>query len=147
MIEPCEILTSLDHKPAVDHLDHRPPMEQLTTLDRKRALDSRDHSMLWTFWPPCMTSFTAHFRYKIAETFGDTEAMKKILQAPTVGVAEAAMKEIKGFEESVWNAVRVYMHAIFLRYNDKVLAQGRRLGGGPASEVRTVPLDPQSAGA
>ncbi|KAH7708130.1 hypothetical protein AAVH_24632, partial [Aphelenchoides avenae] len=45
-----------------------------------------------------------YYWYKIAETFGDTDAMKKILQAPTVGVAEAAMKEIKGFEESVWNS-------------------------------------------
>lgn len=47
--------------------------------------------------------------YKMAEHFEDTEAMKKILAAPNVNTAEAAMKEIKNFEEESWNKVSSYI--------------------------------------
>lgn len=46
-----------------------------------------------------------YYWYKMAEKFGDNEAKTKILQAPNVGAAEAAMKEIKNFDEEVWNKV------------------------------------------
>lgn len=42
-------------------------------------------------------------RYKMAEHFGDTETMAKILDAPTTIKAEEAMKEIKDFDEAKWN--------------------------------------------
>uniref|UniRef100_A0A915DWN1 NADAR domain-containing protein n=1 Tax=Ditylenchus dipsaci TaxID=166011 RepID=A0A915DWN1_9BILA len=44
-----------------------------------------------------------YYWYKMAEKFDDQEAAKKILTAPNVNAAEAAMKEIKNFDEEVWN--------------------------------------------
>lgn len=41
----------------------------------------------------------------MAERFGDNEAKSKILQAPNVNAAESAMKEIKNFDEELWNKV------------------------------------------
>lgn len=46
-----------------------------------------------------------YYWYKMAEKFGDNEAKQKILQAPNVNVAEEAMKEVKNFDEEVWNKV------------------------------------------
>lgn len=46
-----------------------------------------------------------YYWYKMAEHFNDSEAMKKIQQAPNVNTAEAAMKEIKNFDEEEWNKV------------------------------------------
>lgn len=40
--------------------------------------------------------------YKIAETFGDVEAMKKILEAPTYKDAEEAVKNIHSFDDKAW---------------------------------------------
>lgn len=41
----------------------------------------------------------------MAEHFGDTETMAKILDAPTTIKAEEAMKDIKDFDEAKWNEV------------------------------------------
>lgn len=38
----------------------------------------------------------------MAETFGDTDAMTKILDAPTTLKAEEAMKTIVGFDDNIW---------------------------------------------
>ncbi|PAV89043.1 hypothetical protein WR25_14975 isoform G [Diploscapter pachys] len=46
------------------------------------------------------------FRYKMAEYFGDADAMEKIRSAPNTAKAEEAMKDIKGFDEKSWNDVR-----------------------------------------
>lgn len=40
------------------------------------------------------------------------EAMKKIRDAANVANAEMAMKEIKGFEEKIWNTVSVGCSAV-----------------------------------
>lgn len=45
----------------------------------------------------------------MAEKFGDIEAKNKILQAPNVSAAEAAMKEIIDFNEEVWNKVLIIL--------------------------------------
>jgi ribA/ribD-fused uncharacterized protein len=45
--------------------------------------------------------------YKMAEKFNDKEAMRKILEAPNVIAAEEAVKEIKGFDENVWNKLKL----------------------------------------
>lgn len=44
-----------------------------------------------------------YYWYKMAEKFSDNDAKQKILQAPNVSAAEAAMKEIKNFDEEAWN--------------------------------------------
>lgn len=44
-----------------------------------------------------------YYWYKMAVRFDDHEAAQKILHAPNVGAAEAAMKEIKNFDEDAWN--------------------------------------------
>lgn len=48
-----------------------------------------------------------YYWYKMAEHFNDTDAMKKIQQAPNVNTAEAAMKEIKNFDEESWNKLKL----------------------------------------
>uniref|UniRef100_A0A914WXR5 NADAR domain-containing protein n=1 Tax=Plectus sambesii TaxID=2011161 RepID=A0A914WXR5_9BILA len=48
-----------------------------------------------------------YYWYKMAETFGDTETMAKILAAPNTIKAEEAMKEIKGFDETTWNLLKM----------------------------------------
>ncbi|VDD91855.1 unnamed protein product [Enterobius vermicularis] len=48
-----------------------------------------------------------YYWYKMAEHFGDTETMTKILDAPSTMKAEEAMKEIKDFDESKWNEVKM----------------------------------------
>ncbi|MFH4977739.1 hypothetical protein AB6A40_004448 [Gnathostoma spinigerum] len=48
-----------------------------------------------------------YYWYKMAEHFGDTETMAKILDAPTTIKAEEAMKEIKDFDEAKWNQVKL----------------------------------------
>jgi ribA/ribD-fused uncharacterized protein len=48
-----------------------------------------------------------YYWYKMAETFGDADAMKKIHQAPNVGAAEEAMKEIRNFDEEAWNKLKL----------------------------------------
>ncbi|PAV89041.1 hypothetical protein WR25_14975 isoform C [Diploscapter pachys] len=47
------------------------------------------------------------FRYKMAEYFGDADAMEKIRSAPNTAKAEEAMKDIKGFDEKSWNDVKM----------------------------------------
>lgn len=49
-----------------------------------------------------------YYWYKMAETFNDKEAMKKIQEAKNVMEAEEAMKNIKGFDEKAWNEVRMH---------------------------------------
>lgn len=41
----------------------------------------------------------------MAEHFGDSETMAKILDAPSTIKAEEAMKDIKDFDEAKWNEV------------------------------------------
>lgn len=53
-----------------------------------------------------MQMVTWIFRYKMAEYFGDADAMEKIKSAPNTAKAEEAMKDIKGFDEKSWNEVR-----------------------------------------
>ncbi|VDN27756.1 unnamed protein product [Gongylonema pulchrum] len=48
-----------------------------------------------------------YYWYKMAEHFGDTDVMAKILDAPSTMKAEEAMKEIKGFDEAKWNEVKL----------------------------------------
>ncbi|VDM44879.1 unnamed protein product [Toxocara canis] len=48
-----------------------------------------------------------YYWYKMAEHFGDTETMAKILDAPTTIKAEEAMKEIKDFDEAKWNEIKM----------------------------------------
>jgi ribA/ribD-fused uncharacterized protein len=48
-----------------------------------------------------------YYWYKMAETFGDTDAMKKILQSPNVAAAEEAMKGIQKFDEAEWDKVKL----------------------------------------
>jgi len=48
-----------------------------------------------------------YYWYKMAETFEDKEAIKKILQAPNVNAAEEAMKEIKNFNEKEWDKLKL----------------------------------------
>uniref|UniRef100_A0A0N5ANP4 DUF1768 domain-containing protein n=1 Tax=Syphacia muris TaxID=451379 RepID=A0A0N5ANP4_9BILA len=48
-----------------------------------------------------------YYWYKMAEHFGDTETMTKILEAPSTIKAEEAMKEIKDFDEKKWNEVKM----------------------------------------
>lgn len=50
---------------------------------------------------------TDYCRYKMADHFGDSEIMAKILDAPSTIKAEEAMKEIKGFDEAKWNEVNL----------------------------------------
>jgi ribA/ribD-fused uncharacterized protein len=44
-----------------------------------------------------------YYWYKMAKRFDDQEAATKILNAPNMNAAEAAMREIKNFEEAAWN--------------------------------------------
>ena len=63
----------------------------------------------WFVFPIAASSFyfyDSNCRYKMAETFGDTDTMAKILAAPNTIKAEEAMKEIKGFDETTWNLAR-----------------------------------------
>ena len=53
-----------------------------------------------------MQMVTWIFRYKMAEYFGDADAMEKIKSAPNTAKAQEAMKDIKGFDEKSWNEVR-----------------------------------------
>uniref|UniRef100_A0A914ZVU3 NADAR domain-containing protein n=2 Tax=Parascaris univalens TaxID=6257 RepID=A0A914ZVU3_PARUN len=48
-----------------------------------------------------------YYWYKMAEHFGDTETMAKILDAPTTIKAEEAMKDIKDFDEAKWDEVKM----------------------------------------
>ena len=48
-----------------------------------------------------------YYWYKMAETFNDKEAMRKIQEAKTVTAAEESMKNIKGFEAKVWNELKL----------------------------------------
>uniref|UniRef100_A0A914ZT03 NADAR domain-containing protein n=1 Tax=Parascaris univalens TaxID=6257 RepID=A0A914ZT03_PARUN len=48
-----------------------------------------------------------YYWYKMAEHFGDTETMAKILDAPTTIKAEEAMKDVKDFDEAKWNEVKM----------------------------------------
>lgn len=56
-----------------------------------------------------------YYWYKMAEYFNDTDAMQKIQQASNVNTAEAAMKEIKNFDEESWN--KVIFAILFLKRN------------------------------
>ncbi|VIP00252.1 conserved hypothetical protein [Brugia malayi] len=46
-----------------------------------------------------------YYWYKMAEHFGDTETMARILDAPSTIKAEEAMRDIKDFDEAKWNEV------------------------------------------
>jgi len=48
-----------------------------------------------------------YYWYKMAETFEDAEAMKRVLQAPNVNAAEEAMKEIQKFDEPTWDKLKL----------------------------------------
>ncbi|VDM93329.1 unnamed protein product, partial [Onchocerca ochengi] len=48
-----------------------------------------------------------YYWYKMAEHFGDSETMAKILDAPSTIKAEEAMKDIKDFDEAKWNEVKM----------------------------------------
>jgi hypothetical protein len=57
----------------------------------------------------------------MAETFGDTDAMAKILEASTTMKSEEAMKSIKGFDENVWLTVCVtWYFDCFIEYANLV---------------------------
>lgn len=74
----------------------------------------------------------------MAEHFGDTETMTKILDAPSTMKAEEAMKEIKDFDESKWNEVKEFIfvevfilivsaYSYFLQVKMAVWEAGQRL--------------------
>ncbi|VDN95683.1 unnamed protein product [Brugia pahangi] len=48
-----------------------------------------------------------YYWYKMAEHFGDTETMARILDAPSTIKAEEAMRDIKDFDEAKWNEVKM----------------------------------------
>ncbi|VDK80554.1 unnamed protein product [Litomosoides sigmodontis] len=48
-----------------------------------------------------------YYWYKMAEHFGDTETMAKILDASSTIKAEEAMKDIKDFDEAKWNEMKM----------------------------------------
>lgn len=50
----------------------------------------------------------------MAEHFGDTETMSKILDAPSTIKAEEAMKDIKDFDEAKWNEVSWNLSSFFI---------------------------------
>lgn len=56
-----------------------------------------------------------NFRYKMAEHFGDSETMAKILDAPSTIKAEEAMKDIKDFDEAKWNEVSWNLSSFLVR--------------------------------
>lgn len=48
-----------------------------------------------------------YYWYKMAETFNDKEAMRKVQEAKNVTEAEEAMKNIQKFDEKVWNELKL----------------------------------------
>uniref|UniRef100_A0A9J2Q6E8 Uncharacterized protein n=1 Tax=Ascaris lumbricoides TaxID=6252 RepID=A0A9J2Q6E8_ASCLU len=75
-----------------------------------------------------------YYWYKMAEHFGDTETMAKILDAPTTIKAEEAMKEIKDFDEAKWNEAslifieeRIYFSRSDIPVKMSVWEAGQRL--------------------
>ena len=78
-----------------------------------------------------------------ARLFGDDEALQAILQAPGPREAKALGREVRGFDEAVWNRerVRIVEAGNLLKFDQHPISRRYLLDTAPAVLVEASPRD------